>query len=228
MWCRLICAGLPVGEKIMNGELTFRILFLALFVAGSAIRGYYARKMPRKDSMRERWRDTVRAEGKACATLLTAQGFYLIIIVVLYLLFPQRMLWSQLPIPDWLQWLGFGLGIASLPFLTWVQHVLGKHWSISLELREEHRLVTTGPYQRIRHPMYTVHLVYFLTWVLVSANLLLLINYLLTVILVFARIPKEEKMMLDKFGDEYRTYMKRTGRLLPHLRGKADEEQPSA
>jgi len=73
--------------------------------------------------------------------------------------------------------------------------------------------------------MYTVHMVYFFTWVLVSANLLLLINYLLTTVLIFARIPKEEKMLLEQFGDEYRAYMKRTGRLLPRFHREADREE---
>ena len=73
--------------------------------------------------------------------------------------------------------------------------------------------------------MYTVHLVYFLAWVLVSANLLLLINYVLTIILIVLRIPKEEQMLLDQFGDEYRAYMKRTGRLLPRLRQETDKEK---
>ena len=212
----------------MNGDLLFRILFLALFLPGTAIRGYYTRKVRatrKKRSIKERFEDTAQAEGKACAILLIAQGIYLIVTVPIYLLFSPSLFWFDLPIPDWLRWLGVGLGILSLPFLIWVQHTLGKHWTISLELQEDHKLVTSGPYRWVRHPMYTVHIVYFFSWVLVSANLLLLINYLLTIILLFARIPKEEKMLLDQFGDEYRAYMKRTGRLLPRFRREADKEE---
>jgi len=65
--------------------------------------------------------------------------------------------------------------------------------------------------------MYTVHVVYFFAWVLVSACLLLLINYLLTILLITLRIPKEEQMLLERFGQEYRAYMNRTGRLLPRF-----------
>jgi len=68
--------------------------------------------------------------------------------------------------------------------------------------------------------MYTVHIVYFFSWILVSANLLLLINYLLTILLITLRIPKEEQMLLERFGEEYRAYMKRTGRLLPRFHEK--------
>lgn len=215
----------------MNDELIFRILFLIIFLPGAAIRGYYRRKgqvTRKKRSILERLKDTAQIEGKACTILLRAQSIYLIIAVPLYLLFSPWMSWSQLSIPDWSRWLGVGVGIISLPFLTWVHHTLGKHWTISLELRENHTLVTSGPYRQIRHPMYTVHIVYFLTWLLVSANLLLLINYLLTIILIFARIPKEEKMLLDQFGEEYRVYMKRTGRLLPRLYHEADKKEENA
>ena len=212
----------------MNGDLLFRILFLVLFLLGVSIRGYYARKVratQKRRSIKERLEDTVQAEGKAGAILLIAQGIYLIIIVPVYLLFSPSLFWFHLTIPDWLRWLGVGLGVLSLPFLAWVHYVLDKHWDISLTLQENHRLVTSRPYQRIRHPMYTVHIVYFFTWVLVSANLLLLISYLLTILLIMLRIPKEEQMLLDQFGDEYRAYMKRTGRLLPRFRQETDEEK---
>lgn len=214
--------------KGMNGDLFFRILFLVLFVPGVAIRGYYARRVRatrKRRSMKERLADTVQAEGKAGTILLIAQGIYLIIIVPFYLLFSPSLCWFHLPIPDWLRWLGVGLGFLSLPFLAWVHYVLDKHWDISLTLQENHKLVTTGPYRRIRHPMYTAHIVYFLTWVLVSANLLLLTNYILTILLIVLRIPKEEQMLLDQFGDEYRAYMNQTGRLLPRFRQKTDEEK---
>jgi len=212
----------------MNGDLLFRVLFLAVFLPGTIIRGYYTRKVRatrKKRSIKERFEDTVQAEGKACAILLIAQGVYLIVIVPMYLLFSPSLFWFHLSMPDWLRWLGVGLGIISLPFLTRVHYVLDKYWDISLTLREDHKLVTSGPYRWVRHPMYTVHIVYFFTWVLVSANLLLLINYLLTIILIFARIPKEERMLLERFGDEYRAYMKRTGRLLPRFRREEDKEE---
>lgn len=97
----------------MNGDLVFRILFLALFLPGIAIRGYYTLKVraTRKErSIKERFEDTAQAEGKACAILLIAQGMYLIMIILIYLLFSPSLFWFHLPILDWLRWLGFGLG----------------------------------------------------------------------------------------------------------------------
>ena len=65
---------------------------------------------------------------------------------------------------------------------------------------------------------------YVLSWVLVSANLLFLVYYVFSVLLIVVRIPKEERMMLEQFGEEYRVYMKRTGRLLPRFRQQNGEE----
>lgn len=208
----------------MDTELLFCILFLVLFFGGLAIRGYARKRQPGlQRSVRERIREAIKVEGKANFILLVFNGVYLIIATVLYLFFVSWMPWSQLPLPEWLRWIGFGAGIISLPFNFWVHHTLGKHWFPSLELKEQHTLVTSGPYSRIRHPMYTVHIVYFFALFLVSANLHFLIVFILTIIMIFVRMPREEQMMLDRFGDEYRAYMKRTGRLLPRFRRGADE-----
>ncbi len=209
--------------------MIFRILFLALFLAGSAVRAYYTRKLrltipDTERSVWERLRDAAAVEGGFAAVLLTAQGIFLSVTMVLYVFFYSWVSGFRLSLPDWLRWLGFCLGAASLPFLVWVHHTLGKHWSVSLELREGHRLVTGGPYRWVRHPMYTVHIVYFLAWVLVSDNLLLLVNYLLTITLIVMRIPREERMLLEEFGDEYRAYMRRTSRLLPCLHRSVEKD----
>ena len=130
-----------------------------------------------------------------------------------------------MPLPNWLRWTGVGLRFLSLPFLVWVHYVLDKDWSVTLKLQIGHKLVTSGPYRGIRHPMYTVHLAYFLSWVLVSANFLFLIYYVFAILIIMLRISKEQRIMLDKFGEEYRAYMKRTGRLLPYFGQEKDNEE---
>ena len=95
---------------------------------------------------------------------------------------------------------------------------LGKFWSPTLQLKKNHQLVTKGVYRRIRHPMY-------LSLLLFSAgNALALPNYvagpslLVAMFVVIAfRVPAEERMLLEEFGEEYEAYSNRTYRLIPGL-----------
>jgi len=212
----------------LNDDVVFLVLFVALIFIGTGIRRYYTYKIEKtrqRLSVKERIEEMRRAEGRTFTVLLIAQGVYLIVLLPLYLLFPSSFLLFQMPFPNWLRWLGVGLGFLSIPFLVWVHYVLDKCWNVTLKLQTDHKLVTSGPYRRIRHPMYTVLIVYMLSWVLVSANLLFLVYYVLSVLLIIVRIPREERMMQEKFGEEYRIYMKRTGRLLPHIRQENSKEE---
>jgi protein-S-isoprenylcysteine O-methyltransferase Ste14 len=211
----------------MNDDMVFLVLFFALIFIGTGIRRYYTYKIEKtrqRLSVKERIEEMIRAEGRTFTVLLIAQGVYMIILLPLYFLFSSSFLLFQMPFPSWLRWFGVGLGFLSVPFLAWVHYVLDKRWSITLKLQTDHKLVTSGPYRMIRHPMYTVLIVYELSWVLVSANLLFLVYYVLSVLLIVVRIPKEERMMLEQFGEEYRVYMKQTGRLLPRFRQQNGEE----
>ena len=105
-------------------------------------------------------------------------------------------------------------------WLFWRAHVdLGQNWSPSLEIGERQSLVTRGVYRRIRHPMYASH------WLWSIAQALLLQNWIagpaslvLFLPLYLVRVPREEQMMLDHFGDDYRAYIMRTGRVVPRIR----------
>ncbi len=116
-----------------------------------------------------------------------------------------------------------GLGIAMVAIALTLFHLthkaLGRNWSVTLQLREKHELVTHGVYKYVRHPMYTA----FWAWALAQA--LLLPNWVAGFsgiigfgTLYLLRVGPEEKLMLDEFGEEYRSYMDRTGRLLPKFR----------
>jgi protein-S-isoprenylcysteine O-methyltransferase Ste14 len=116
-----------------------------------------------------------------------------------------------------------GLGITMVAIALVLFHLthkaLGRNWSVTLQLREKHELVTHGVYKWVRHPMYTA----FWAWALAQA--LLLPNWVagLSGIIGFGtlyllRVGPEEKLMEDEFGEDYRSYMARTGRLLPKLK----------
>jgi protein-S-isoprenylcysteine O-methyltransferase Ste14 len=122
---------------------------------------------------------------------------------------------SSLPLPAPARLLGVALSVASLIYLVRVHRALGRHWSASLRLRDDHRLVMTGPYARVRHPMYTALIGNMLGLCLLSSNLVVILPRAAQILMLLIRMGKEESMMLSRFGEEYRAYMARTGRLLP-------------
>ena len=104
-------------------------------------------------------------------------------------------------------------------WLFFRSHVdLGTNWSVTLEVREQHRLVTHGVYRRIRHPMYTSFFLYAVGQLLVLPNWVAGPSYLVPFVILFAcRVRAEEEMMREQFGDEYVAYMTRTKRLVPGI-----------
>lgn len=95
---------------------------------------------------------------------------------------------------------------------------LGSNWSVTLEVREGHRLITGGVYRHVRHPMYLALLAYGLGQALALPNWVAGPAYLAGVLcLVTFRIGPEERMMTEAFGTDYEGYRGRTGRLLPRL-----------
>jgi protein-S-isoprenylcysteine O-methyltransferase Ste14 len=113
-------------------------------------------------------------------------------------------------------------GVICLVVGLWLFHRshvdLGTNWSITLQVREHHQLITQGVYKSIRHPMYSALFLYSLGQVLVLPNWIAGPSYLITFGILFVfRIRDEETMMLEEFGDEYATYMAKTKRLVPGI-----------
>lgn len=116
-----------------------------------------------------------------------------------------------------------GLGtlfLSAAVCLFWRSHRdLGANWSPSLEIGEEQTLVTQGVYGVIRHPMYASHLLWSIAQALLLHNWIAGLASIVSFIPMYlARIPQEERMMIDHFGDAYRAYIARTGSILPRLR----------
>jgi protein-S-isoprenylcysteine O-methyltransferase Ste14 len=118
----------------------------------------------------------------------------------------------------WQAWLGAAMFAAALWLFYRTHEDLGRNWSVTLEVRERHTLVTSGIYSRVRHPMYSAF------WLWAVAQALLLPNWIAGPAgllgfgtLFFLRIGREEAMMAETFGDEYRRYVARTWRILPGI-----------
>jgi len=186
-------------------ESTFEFVFLIGFVAGSVIRAVYT----------GRRRCTRVGRMGPDELLMTLAGVGLIVVPLVYLLSPW-LDFADYHLPTWAGWAGAATFAAAL-YLLWRSHVdLGPNWSPILEIKEDHTLVTEGVYRRVRHPMYTAHLLWAIAQLLLLENWIAGPAFLATfVLLCVYRVPREERMLLAHFGEEYRSYMARTGRLLP-------------
>ncbi|MBN1267059.1 MAG: isoprenylcysteine carboxylmethyltransferase family protein [Anaerolineales bacterium] len=162
------------------------------------------------------------------ATNIKANKRKLIIVVSLFLLAqlwvfgsfifivkPTLMAWTHLPLPTWAQWSGMSLSLAGMALEFYTQLTLGRNYSSTVHISNEHTLNTNGPYQYLRHPMYTALITVGIGLGLISASWYFLLPFILTAIVIIFRIPREEAALIDKFGDEYINYVKKTGRFLP-------------
>jgi protein-S-isoprenylcysteine O-methyltransferase Ste14 len=114
----------------------------------------------------------------------------------------------------------FSAGVLCLVVGLWLFHRshadLGTNWSITLEVRERHQLVTTGLYRRIRHPMYLALFLHSLGLALAVPNWVAGPSYGVAFGVLFAlRVGAEERMMMEEFGKDYEAYRTRTKRLVP-------------
>jgi protein-S-isoprenylcysteine O-methyltransferase Ste14 len=141
--------------------------------------------------------------------------------MLVYSINPRLMKWSALLLPFWMRWFGFFVGLAALIIFFWVLRSLGQNFSTSLTINRDQTLVTQGPYQWVRHPMYTSFVLLWVGYFFLSANWFIGLTGILGFVwAIVVRTPKEEQMMIEQFGGEYVAYMKRTGRYLPRWWGK--------
>jgi protein-S-isoprenylcysteine O-methyltransferase Ste14 len=166
-----------------------------------------ARKMGVSKSLLD-WREWV---------LLASASFGLFLIPAAYVLtgFPTSLDRAFNPVIAW-------LGLLPLGGALWLfrrSHVdLGRNWSVTLKVREHHVLVKTGVYRLVRHPMYSSFFLLGLAQLLLLPNWLAGVSGLIGAGLLFVfRVFREERMMLETFGDEFRSYMAGTKRIIPWI-----------
>jgi protein-S-isoprenylcysteine O-methyltransferase Ste14 len=130
--------------------------------------------------------------------------------------FSDALRFADYPVRVWQPVLGAIAFAGALYLFRRTHKDLGRNWSVTLEVREQHALVTEGIYKSVRHPMYSAF------WLWAIAQAVLLPNWIAGFAgiigfgtLFFLRVSKEEAMMLATFGDSYRSYMQRTWRVLP-------------
>jgi protein-S-isoprenylcysteine O-methyltransferase Ste14 len=157
---------------------------------------------------RDRVRDTI---------LMTISFVGLFAIPFTYALTNQPKL-AAYPFHPLQAWLGVVVLIGAMALFYRTHRDLGRAWSVTLEIRKEHRMVTRGIYAWLRHPMYAAFWLWALSQALLLPNWIAGISGLVGFgTLFFCRVGHEERMMLETFGEEYRAYMARTKRIVPGI-----------
>jgi protein-S-isoprenylcysteine O-methyltransferase Ste14 len=200
----------------MNSELTFRISMGILIATLATVRFRFigwavtglpkaVRKIPSEQA------------DKTWYRTLWFIGWLWVLAPILYALAPRWLAWSAIEMPIFPRWVGVGLGLSSIVFLAWVHRTLGKNWNVPGVIEAQQVLITDGPYRWFRHPMYTSFALIALAYWLISTNWFIAVIGLFYWIVVVSKVKKEEAVLIEKFGDAYREYMKYTGRFLPRV-----------
>ncbi len=136
------------------------------------------------------------------------------------------MSWASLPFPFWLRWVGVGAALSGFVLLQQAHQALDRNWSDTPRLVKDQTLVTGGPYRWIRHPIYTAFLLIMSATLFLSANWFIGILWIGTTLLeVMSRVKYEEALMIEAFGEQYRSYIRTTGRLIPRFTGQREGRQ---
>src|SRR5207248_953925 len=188
----------------------WNLVFVIGFIIYAAIRGVFEQCT--------KGNETAVSHGGTQERLLIGVLFVGTFLLPVLYLFTSLLAFADYALPRWAPWAGTVL-MASALWLFWRSHAdLGANWSITLEVRKGHELIKHGVYRRIRHPMYAAIFLFSIAQGLLLQSWLAGWAGLVTVApLYLVRTPREEKMMCEFFGESYRDYMGRTGRLWPRL-----------
>jgi protein-S-isoprenylcysteine O-methyltransferase Ste14 len=203
------------GKRIvfMTTESTFRAVAIASLALCLPIGLYYRIKSQLTGERLNR-----REEGLFIMVGLRLCGVLAWFVMAAYLLEPALLSRFSVALPVWLRLCGVPLALVAAPLLLfWTFHSLGKNLTDTVVTRREHTLVTHGPYRWVRHPFYVVGFLWCLSLSLLTANWLLALLGGAALSMLVIRTRVEEAKLIERFGDEYRAYARRTGRFFPLL-----------
>jgi protein-S-isoprenylcysteine O-methyltransferase Ste14 len=196
----------------MPNENPFRIALVVVIVLTMVVTVYHrlqAAKSGEKISHKD--------EGYLFATVLRLAGLVLWISTFGYLIFPAYFQWASMPLPVWLRWFGVVTGALCSLLMYWTLSSLGKNLTDTVVTRSEATLVTNGPYRWVRHPFYVTAALLMASVTLLTANWFIGISSVAVLALLIIRTPKEEQMLIERFGQSYRDYIATTGRFIPRI-----------
>ena len=154
----------------------------------------------------------------AASRILRVFIFLIAIVLLSTTRIPLPWLYLQLwPVGVWPFWLGAAVFIAGLLFAVWAREHLGRNWSRSVTIKQDHELITTGPYALVRHPIYTGILTGFLGTTIALSQVRGVIVFVLFFLAFWIKLRMEEQWMRSQFGEAYATYAHQTAALVPYL-----------
>src|SRR5579863_5995507 len=131
---------------------------------------------------------------------------------------PLRFLYVQVwPVGLWPFWLGAAVMIAGLLFAVWAREHLGSNWSRSVTIKQDHELITSGPYGVVRHPIYTGILTGFLGSAIALSQVRGFLAFGLIFVAFWIKLRMEEQWMRSQFGETYTAYAHETAALVPYI-----------
>lgn len=198
----------------MPEETPFRIAVLVIML-GTGLFASYHRVRARTDEQ-----ITHDAEGRAFALVLRLFGLGLWLSTLAYLVAPRSIAWAAVPISPAARWCAVVVAAAAAVGFMRTLVALGKNLTDTVVTRREARLVTDGPYAWVRHPFYTTAFILMAAVAVAAANLLIGACVAGVVTMLVVRTPREEERLIAAFGDEYREYMRTTGRYWPRVFGR--------
>ena len=197
----------------MTADDIQRILAALILIVGVGISTYFRLRADRISGERISMRD----DARSINLVLRLGGLLLWLTPIIYIAAPGWLAWSSLGLPDWAGWIGAALGLLCDGLIYWIFSSIGTGITPSVSTRRQHTLVTDGPYRWVRHPLYTVGTTFFLAFALMADSWLIAILAALAFVLLAVRTRSEEAHLIGRFGDAYRSYMRRTGRFFPRV-----------
>lgn len=197
----------------METENIFRGILPIIILAFVVHRGYYVKTQSKPEDATLKKRE----EGMVSkiASILGILGFFSMLV---YVINPTWLKWANLSFPIWLRWAGVVIALLGFALLQWSQVTLSNSWSDTPRMMKEQTLITSGPYHSIRHPIYTAFILILGSTLFISSNWLIGVCWAgMTILETASRIRFEESLIVEYFGDQYREYMKQTGRLFPKV-----------
>jgi len=199
---------IPFLKYMLN--TTIKLIFIVEVIAITIIRSRYTLERHQKPVKINYYS---KAEGKFM--ILEVIGM----ITPFVYLFSSALDFANYYIPLWIGCTGAILFFFAILLLWRAHHDLGRYWRMNLSIIEEHKLIKTGVYKHIRHPLYASHMIWAIAQVLMLNNWIAGYSFIIVFLPHYIyRVNKEEKMLISEFGDEYIRYTKETGRLFPRLR----------